>query len=132
MAARDSDYGGFILVAGVTRARPLARRLPGPGPAQRLGEPDAGRQLLSWAQQAGFSSVEPSASVWCFATPEERAWWGGLWADRVTQSAFADGVARHRLATPADLEDMAAGWRAWAAAPDGWFLVPHGEVLCRP
>jgi SAM-dependent methyltransferase len=23
------------------------------------------------------------------------------------------------------------GWRTWAADEDGWFLVPHGEILCR-
>ncbi len=23
------------------------------------------------------------------------------------------------------------GWREWGRSPDGWFLVPHGELLCR-
>ena len=34
----------------------------------------------------------------------------------------------------ADLHDYEASrgvTRAWAASPDGWFLVPHGEILCR-
>src|SRR5436853_400208 len=48
------------------------------------GDPDAGRRLLGWAQGAGFSAVAPSASVWCFATPADRAWWGSMWADRIT------------------------------------------------
>jgi hypothetical protein len=26
---------------------------------------------------------------------------------------------------------MRAGWLEWAASADGWFVVPHGEVLCR-
>ena len=130
VAARDSDYGGFLwwpaspaLDRWLAVYRQLARR--------NGGEPDAGRRLLSWARQAGFASVEASASVWCYATPEDRAWWGGLWADRVTQSAFADGAVAKGLASAAELEELAAGWRAWAAAPDGWFAVPHGEVLCR-
>jgi hypothetical protein len=96
------------------------------------GEPDAGRLLYGWAQQAGFSEVRASASVWCFATPDERAWWAGLWAERVTRSALAEQAVDRGLATTADLEAMAAGWRAWAAADDGWFAVLHGEVLCTP
>ena len=32
----------------------------------------------------------------------------------------------------AELQEIAVAWREWAADGDGWFLVPHGEVLCRP
>jgi hypothetical protein len=31
-----------------------------------------------------------------------------------------------------ELEDISRAWREWAADDGGWFLVPHGEVLCRP
>jgi hypothetical protein len=98
---------------------------------QNGGEPDAGRRLLSWAQAAGFSEIAPSASVWCFATPEDRAWWGGLWADRVTRSAFADQAIAAGLADATELGRIADAWRAWSAERDGWFIVPCGEVLCR-
>jgi len=27
---------------------------------------------------------------------------------------------------------MAEAWRQWAAAPDGWYVVVHGEILARP
>jgi hypothetical protein len=96
------------------------------------GEPDAGRRLLAWAHEAGFEDVAPSASVWCYATPAERAWWGDLWADRVTKSAFASSAVAFGLASQPDLEDIADAWRTWAAHPDGWFIVPSGEVLARP
>ncbi len=46
------------------------------------GEPDAGSRLKSWARQAGFTDIASSASVWCFSSDAERAWWGGAWADR--------------------------------------------------
>ena len=91
----------------------------------------AGRRVLAWARAAGFAEVTPSASVWCFATPEERAWWGGLWADRVTSSDLADQLVDRGLASREVLGECAAGWREWAASPDGWFAVLHGEVLCR-
>jgi hypothetical protein len=88
--------------------------------------------LLRWAHDAGFSEVTPSASAWCFATPDDRTWWGGLWADRVTESALGDQAVDRGLATRAELAEMAGAWHQWAADPDGWFAVLHGEILGRP
>ncbi len=95
------------------------------------GEPDAGRRLLSWARQAGFTGVAPSTSTWCYATPQDRAWWGGLWADRILQSDFATQLRTSGAATEQTLERIAQGWRDWAAADDGWLSILHGEMLCR-
>jgi len=130
VAARDSDYDAMTWFPASPRLdhwRQIYDRL-----ARGNGtEPSAGRHLLSWARTAAFSTVAPSASVWCFATPEDRAWWGELWADRVVVSTFAEQATARGLATRAELDDLAAGWRAWAAEEDGWFVVVHGEVLCR-
>lgn len=95
------------------------------------GEPDAGRQLAGWARAAGFDDVTAGASVWCYAAADA-AWWGDLWADRVTRSAFAEQALARGLATPADLRGLATAWRAWSSHPDAWFAVLHGEVLARP
>lgn len=57
---------------------------------------------------------------------------GRTWADRVTQSAFGEQAVRDGHATLADLDAIADAWRRWADAPDGWFSVLNGEVLCRP
>jgi SAM-dependent methyltransferase len=131
VAARDSDYASFSwhppderLTQWLALYRDIAR---GNG-----GEPDAGRHLFAWAQQAGFSKVTASASAWCFATPEEREWWGGLWAERMTSSAIARQALRDGRATDAQLAAIAEAWRTWAAAEDGWFAVLHGEILCTP
>ena len=132
VAARDSDYAGMFWhprLPGLDEWLELYRTLArGNG-----GEPDAGRRLLSWALEAGFDAadVTATASVWCFATPEDRAWWGGLWADRVSESALARQAVDRGLATTAGLERLAAAWREWAGQDDGWFLVPHGEILAR-
>jgi ubiquinone/menaquinone biosynthesis C-methylase UbiE len=131
VAARDGDYASMAwhpADPALDHWLDLYRR------AARAngGEPDAGRHLLGWAQAAGFSEVVPSASVWCHATPEERDWWGGLWADRVTASALAEQLRAQGLASDQELAAIAAAWRRWADAPDGWFTVVHGEVLCRP
>lgn len=95
-------------------------------------EPDAGRRLLAWAHAAGAGEVHPSASVWCHATPEERAWWGSLWAERVCDSDLAHQAVAGGHAEHTELEDIATAWRAWAAHEDAWFTVLHGEILCSP
>jgi hypothetical protein len=95
------------------------------------GEPDGGRRLLHWARRAGFADITVSASTWCFAAPDERSWWGELWAERLTGSSFADQAVSTGLATPTDLERLAHAWRRWASSDEGMFVVPHGEILCR-
>jgi SAM-dependent methyltransferase len=130
VAARDSDYGAWrwypdepALDRWLALYRTIARR--------NAGEPDAGRFLLAWAHAAGFTDVQPGASVWCFATPDDRLWWGGLWADRMTHSAIARQAVSEGLASERELGDIADGWRRWAAHPDAWCAVIHGEILCR-
>ncbi|CAM3546291.1 methyltransferase domain-containing protein [Nocardioides zeicaulis] len=130
VAARDSDYGRFAwhpAPAGLDRWLELytaAARANG-------GEPDAGRRLLAWAHAAGADDVEAGSSTWCFATPEDRAWWAGLWADRITSTALASQLLAEGRASEAELAEVADAWRAWAADPDGWFSVLHGEILVR-
>src|ERR1051325_9078950 len=129
VAARDSDYASFTWHPGderLTRWLALYREIA----RVNGGEPDAGRHLLSWAQQAGFAQITPSASVWCFATPEDRAWWGGLWADRISTSGIADQAVREGRATVNELASIADAWREWSAAADGWLAELHGEIIC--
>jgi ubiquinone/menaquinone biosynthesis C-methylase UbiE len=129
VAARDSDYAAFTwhpaderLTRWLALYHDIAR--------SNGGEPDAGRCLLSWAQHAGFTRIDSSASAWCFATADERAWWGGLWAERMTTSAIAMQAIRDGRATAEELAGMAEAWRVWASAEDGWFAVLHGEIVC--
>ena len=130
VAARDGDYPAMIAHPPYAE---LERSLVAYRAATRANgaQCDAGRKILGWAHQAGFTSVVPSASVWCFATPEDRDWWGDLWADRVTKSSLADQLLARGIATREDLESFAQAWRDWSAEPDGWFSVLHGEVICR-
>ena len=131
VAVRDSDYDAFTWAPPDPRLdqwlsvyRAVARA--------NDAEPDAGRHLLGWAQRAGFATVDAGASAWCFATPEDRAWWGGLWADRVVQSDFAEQAVASGAATARELEDIAAAFGWWSEQADGWFAVLHGEVIARP
>jgi SAM-dependent methyltransferase len=129
VAARDGDYAAMTWypeVPGVRDWLSLYQRV-----ARACGgEPDAGRRLLSWARQAGFRQITCSAATWCYATPEERAWWGGLWADRIVASDFARLALSGGHATEQDLQRISGAWHEWAAADDGWFTILHGEILC--
>ncbi|HWT47125.1 MAG TPA: methyltransferase domain-containing protein [Mycobacterium sp.] len=130
VAARDADYSGFIWFPRLP-ALDLWLDLYQQAARANGGEPDAGRRLLSWALAAGFDDVTPTGSLWCYATAATREWWGGMWADRILHSGVARELLRLGLATTAQLEEISAAWRAWAAAPDGWLAIPHGEILCR-
>ncbi len=128
IAVRDADYGGmfwFPAEPGLAQWQTLYRST-----ARALGgEPDAGRRLLSWARSAGLREVRASASSWCYASPQDRAWWGATWAERLTASPFGDRAVELGLATRQDLERLAQAWRRWADGEDGAFFVPHGEIL---
>jgi SAM-dependent methyltransferase len=130
VAVRDSDYAGFVWYP---RIPALDDWLDLYGRVARAngGQPDAGRRLRAWAREAGFTEITSSSATWCYATPEERAWWGGLWADRTVRSSYAERALDGGHATPDDLGRIADGWREWAASEDGWFSVLHGEILCR-
>jgi SAM-dependent methyltransferase len=130
VAARDADYAGFVWYP---RLPALDHWLDLYERAARAngGEPDAGRRLLSWALEAGFDDITPTGSMWCYATAEAREWWGGMWADRILQSDLSRQLVDSALATTAELEEISAAWRTWAAAPDGWLAIPNGEILCR-
>lgn len=130
VAARDADYAAMTwypsepaLDDWLSLYRQVAHATG--------GQPDAGRRLLSWAREAGFTDVTTGASTWCYATPESRQLWGGSWAERVLHSGIAERALSTGAATRADLERISAGWLRWSAAEDGWFGILHGEILCR-
>jgi ubiquinone/menaquinone biosynthesis C-methylase UbiE len=128
VAARDGDFGTAAAYPDVVTDW-LAVYVP---TARALGgEPYAGRHLLRWARDAGFDDVTGSASAWCFASPDDRAWWGGSWAERVESSAYAVEAVRRGLSTPERNAAIGRAWREWTADPDGWFTITHGEIVAR-
>jgi SAM-dependent methyltransferase len=131
VAARDSIYGAMSWYPdepGIDRWLEVYDTVA----LANGGEPDAGNRLVAWAQAAGFSSVTATASAWCYATPEERRWWGDLWAERTTATALADRAVDLEVATREELADIADAWRRWAAHDDAAFIVPCGEVIASP
>ncbi|QPP05783.1 class I SAM-dependent methyltransferase [Streptomyces bathyalis] len=130
VAARDADYGAMFwypLVEGLGAWQELYRRVA----RANGGEPDAGRRLLAWAREAGLRDVTASSATWCFASGEDRAWWSESWAERTLSSSFATSAVEGGHATREQLRDAADAWLDWGAREDGWFAVPHREILCR-
>ena len=110
VAARDADYAGFIwfpMLPELDHWLDLYRR------AARAngGEPDAGRRLLAWARAAGFDDITVTTSNWTYANPEDRARWGGMWADRILESALARQLVDSEMATSSDLQAISDGWK---------------------
>ncbi|MDQ4488998.1 methyltransferase domain-containing protein [Sinomonas sp. ASV486] len=130
VAVRDADFHGmswYPEIPELDEWMDVYQRI-----ARHNGaEPDAGRRLVGWMQEAGFSDVAPTSSNWLYATPQQRAWQARVWSERVLHSAFADQALEYGFAERADLERIAAGWHRWGASSDGWFLIPNGEVIAR-
>lgn len=131
VAVRDSDYEAFRWYPD-TPALDRWRELYLRAARANSGTPDAGRRLLAWAHEAGFSEVTPSASAPLYATTEGRGSWAASWAGRITGAPMGEQILREGWADAAELEAIARAWRAWAEDPDAWFVLVHGEILARP
>jgi SAM-dependent methyltransferase len=130
VAARDSDYTWFQWSpdsAAIDRWREIYLAV-----TRRNGaEARAGRFLLAWAHEAGLTDVTYTTSTWTYATPESRAWWCGVWADRCVDSSFAQQAVDYGISTSDELATLARAFREWAKDDDAIFVVPHGEILVR-
>ena len=131
VAVRDGDYSGFTWAPG-SDALDRWREIYLTVARSNGGEPDAGRYLLALAHAAGLRDVTYSTSTWTFATPDDRAYWCGTWADRCLDSSFATRAVELGISTADELTEIALGWRRWAELDDAVFIVLHGELLARP
>ena len=130
VAVRDSDYSAFAWApADESLDRWLAIYLA--VTRHNGAEANAGRHLLGWAHAAGLTDVTYTSSTWTYATPDERAWWADLWAERTVASSFGEQAVEYGIAERDELADIAAAWRRWAHDPDAVFVVVHGELLAR-
>jgi SAM-dependent methyltransferase len=128
LAVRDADYGTFVW----SPDDPLLNRwlaLYHEITRVNRAEADAGRYLKTWVMAAGFENLAVSSSNWVFESAEERAWWGGLWADRVLHSDFARQGVEFALTTPGELEAISDAFLRWSQSDDGFFLLVNVEVL---
>jgi len=130
LGVRDADYGAFVWTPQDPRLDAwmnLYQRVT----KENGANANAGRHLASWVRAAGFEDVEVSSSNWTYFTPEERTWWGELWADRVRYSDFANQAVAFGFADEPVLREMASAFLEWSKRDDGFFIVVNVEVLAR-
>ena len=128
VAARDSDYQTMISwprSEGIEEWRALYTEV-----VRRNGaDANAGRRIPSWFARAGLGSLTVTTTVAMMRERDAVLNWGDSWAERVTNSAFAEQAIAYGLATPADLQRIADGWRAWAREDEALFMFVHVEGL---
>jgi len=98
---------------------------------QNGGEPRMGRGLKALFNAAPLTDVQVTADVWCYTTPEEATEWGESYAQRLLTSPMGGRMVEYGFATRADLDAMAAGFRAWAAHPDAFWSFTQVAALAR-
>lgn len=130
VAARDADYAAMTWAPADERLDHWAE-LYQAVTTRNGADANAGRHLPRWARLAGLTDVTYTTSTWTFVAPDDRAWWSETWAERIVSSRLAEQALDDGLATRADLDAVAAGWRAWAQDTDAVFTVVHGEILAR-
>jgi len=98
--------------------------------ASRNGtEPNAGRHLRRWCQEAGFGETRVTASTESDADAHATRERGEMFAERVLRSSLADKALECGIATRSDLEGIAAAWRARGRDPDAFFCFSHIEMV---
>jgi ubiquinone/menaquinone biosynthesis C-methylase UbiE len=95
------------------------------------GEPAMGRQRRALFNGAGVADVEVTAAAWCYTTPADTIAWGDSYAERLLTSPMGGRMVEHGYAARADVEAMAAAFRAWARHPDATWTFIHLEALGR-
>ena len=132
VACRESDFDSathYPEIKAVTDFKDVYMRTA----RFRGGEPNGGRHLVAWARKSGIdrSCITTTASVWCFSSPEERAYWSNMWVDRLLTSSLAMNAIEGGFATQEDINRFTQAWSQWGAHEDGWYTFTHGEILCR-
>lgn len=129
VACREGDTDSIIVhptspgLDHFKRVMCAAIETNGPGP-------QAGRLLLGWALDAGFSheKVEYSGDTMTYAV-KERAWWA-----QVNQGRINDPTWRGNLLKAGTIEEdlklMYEAWQTWAEDPAGLFTIFCGQVVC--
>lgn len=114
---------------GIARWRDLYLRVArGKG-----GNPDPGGEIHAWARRAGWirGEIQCGAGTWVFSEKADRAWWSGIWTERLTESGFVESAVGGGYCEREELEGLAQAWKEWGKEEDGWFCVLHGDIVCK-
>ncbi|KAJ7751694.1 S-adenosyl-L-methionine-dependent methyltransferase [Mycena metata] len=120
VAAREGDYDTECCAAG------CINKFAG-------GSTNGGRQLLSWALQAGAKENRVTASfgTWCYSTQADKQGWTEVIVNTIRnkEGALRKGGLATGMTTEEDLEEMAKGWEEWNRTDGATLGMLHGEVI---
>ena len=91
--------------------------------------PRLGKHLRALLHQAGFERVAAHLAYASHGTDEAVARFGEDRARECADDWFAVEAARHGLLTAAELEEMAAAWRAWAASSAAFLAFTWSRAI---
>ncbi|SPO30766.1 related to ubiE/COQ5 methyltransferase [Ustilago trichophora] len=98
-------------------------------------EPDAGRRLIRWALDAGFSpgpdNVTYSSSNQAYGGQPGAQFWGEMWSQRIAAESWKQQALNTKKVTEQEVKRMQEDWLQWSKAEDGVFVMVCGEVLLR-
>lgn len=92
----------------------------------------SGRNLQTWASQAGFDRAKMlvGAGTTCHVG-QEAQWWAGVHIDRLQTEVGAAWLEKGIVASQQDIDDMIGDFRRWAADDRAWYVNLHGEIVAR-
>jgi len=128
VGVRDVDWGSATFYPenqGMRRFLALYHELA----RRNGGQPNAGRYLRRWFRDASFTDVRVMTSTMSYTDQAGTEGWGDTYAERTLHSNVADRALEFALATPSELEEIAAAWRAWGRDPDAFFCFSNTEVV---
>ena len=131
VAVRDADYAGFTWFPQLPGAGPLDAALRRGGAGQRRrARRGAAAVVVGSARRTATTSRPPAA---CGVLRRRKTATGGAGCGRTGSSSrpWLVSWSTQGWRQPRSSEEISSAWRDWAAAPDGWLAIPHGEILCR-
>ncbi|KAL9105313.1 MAG: hypothetical protein Q9227_009480 [Pyrenula ochraceoflavens] len=128
VAARESDLKTQCFwpeLPGLIKCHDVMLKKP------RGGSATAGRQLLTWALEAGAERRQITASygAWCYSTTEDKKTWALAMTERVRGGRIRKIGLESGLLTENDLDEMAKAWDEWKERDDANLGMMHGEIL---
>jgi hypothetical protein len=84
---------------------------------------------MTWARTAGLTEVTASASVWCFARPEDTLWLAETWG--ITDSPLAERAVELGVACRDELAVCTEAWHNWPLTPTGGSSSSTARQRCR-
>ncbi|KAI1609009.1 S-adenosyl-L-methionine-dependent methyltransferase [Exophiala viscosa] len=95
------------------------------------GVSSAGRQLLSWALDAGAERerVTASFSTWTYSTPQEKETWARAMTEYLRGGRMRAAILAKGLAEEAEIDEMAEAWEDWATQDDAILAMMQGEII---